>query len=701
MVCLDHLQWARRGVLPGTRMTDADQRTLVPASSTRALVNQLQVQLDRPPARCRPSAPTTNKLANARLNVLASKLRASSSQRRDALGEASVTRRLLAVVYFDLVGYGSMIGQDDQGTVRRLRALRTELINPHISRHDGRLIQTAGDSYLVVFESVTAAVLCALELQQHMVAWNAANRAGQPLLFRVGVEIGEAIADDGDLHGDAVNIAVRLQTLCPHGGVCISHTVHEHVHNRIAWPFEPLGVFQLKNVHRPVQAFVVTEEVLSRAQEQERSVGRLWTTTNGAMSEQTGSLDYALWPRLMPQTIGGPPWIAVLPFRAIGSNSIPDYFAEGLADEIVSRLSSQRELVVISGNSTRALQHRKLDVREIGRQLGVRYVVSGSVKRAGTLLRIHTELANAESGTVLWSRAHNAQMRASFDAEDDIATEITSSLVPHISESELWRLHTKRPDFMGAYDLVLQARSMIFQLDRKQFDHAGTLVEQAIKLDPSYSAAYSLAADWHSLRLGQGWSTDPTLEAQMLLKAAEAAIARDGTNARALALLGHSQAIWFRKYDVARVLFDRALDAAPNEASGWMWSGPTYAYSGDAKEAIRRGERALRLSPRDPFIFRAYHFLSVAHFANASFEDAVQWGKLSLDERPEYTANLRSTAASLVGLGRVEEARELGQRVIELEPAFRIRPLLERHPFRDRELRIQYMQKLAEAGLPQ
>lgn len=399
------------------------------------------------------------------------------------------------------------------------------------------------------------------------------------------------------------------------------------------------------------------------------------------------------------QPAGGPPWIAVLPFRAGGPDPVPEYFATGLVEDIVSMLATLREPIVVSSNSTLGYRDRQVDLRQVGRELGVRYVVSGSIRRNRQFLRYAVELADAENLNVVWARPYDSDDGAPFDAQDKIVAQIVTSLIPQIYAQELLRIQTKRPEALTAYDLLLQARARIFHLDKTSFDEAGTLVGKSIELDPGYSAAHTFAADWHSLRIGQGWSTDPAADTEAVDRSSERAIAGDGANARALALLGHNRTILHRDYDHAQVLFTRAADAAPNDAATWLWSSPTFAFLGDGQEAIRRAELALRLSPRDPFLFRTYHMLCIGHYTNGSFDEAARWGQLSARENPRYTSNLRATAASLAAAGRYHEAHEFGVMAMDEQPDFKVGSILTQHAYRDQLRRQNYADDLIKAGL--
>ncbi len=413
------------------------------------------------------------------------------------------------------------------------------------------------------------------------------------------------------------------------------------------------------------------------------------------------AVDQAPARTVFAQPAEGPPWIAVLPFRAIGPDPVPGYFASGLVEDIVCALTTLREPIVVSSNSTLLFKSREVDVRQVGQDLGVRYVVLGTVRRAADWLRISAELVEAGSRAVLWAHGYDVQVAALFDAQDAIVAQIVHTLVPRMHEAELRRVRAKRPETMTAYDLMLQAREQFFKLDRPSFEQAEPLLRRAIALDSRYAGAHALLADWMNLRIGQGWSPAPVADAQTADRAALTAITEDPHNARALSIHAHNKSFLYRDYTAALGLFDRALEEAPNDATSWMWSASTLAYVGDGADAIRRSERALRLSPRDPFVFRFYASLCLSHYTAGGFEEAVHWGRRAAEQCPQYTSNLRFMAASLVAVGQAEEAKIIGRQILAVQPDFRISALLVSHPYRDEERRRQIGAHLTGAGLPE
>ena len=381
--------------------------------------------------------------------------------------------------------------------------------------------------------------------------------------------------------------------------------------------------------------------------------------------------------------------------------AVAQYVADGLVEDVISALAGLAELTVVSRGSSFRFRDTETDLQQVGRELGVRYIVSGSVRSAGGRIRVVSELAEAATGAVLSSRPYEGAADMMFDAQDRMVGEIVRTLAPRVRSEELRRVRrVKQPENRLAYDCVLQARELIYRLDRQDFDQAHALPTHAIALDPGYAAAYALMAEWHSLRFGQNWSTDRAADAQAAERYAQQAIERDPFDARALARYAHSRAFLQRDYPAAVATFERALDVSPNNADVWMWSACTYAYIGDPAEAIRRGELGLRLSPRDWFGFQFQSTLCIAHYVNGDYAEAARYGLASVAENPRYVSNLRYLTAALVAVGDLAQARLLAQAVLRLEPDCRVGPYIERHPFRDPALRAEFGQRLLAAGLP-
>jgi adenylate cyclase len=396
----------------------------------------------------------------------------------------------------------------------------------------------------------------------------------------------------------------------------------------------------------------------------------------------------------------GRPSIAVLPFREDGENETDSYFGNGIVEDIVGAFASLHELLVISRSSTIRYRGTRVDVCEVGRDLSVTYALSGSVRRAGQRLRVSVELAETARGAVVWASHFDGSSEDLFALQDQIAGRVVSTIAPQVREAELRRALRKRPDSMEAYDCVLRALALIYRLKPDDFAEARTWLEKATALDPGYATPYALLAIWHSIRFGQGWSSDPAADQAEVMRLASAAVERDSFDAMALALCGHAKSILLHEFDEAIALFDRALAASPNSAIAWIRSSPTYSYLGDGREAIRRAEQGLRLSPFDPHIFFAHSILGLGYYVTGDYEEAVRWGRIAREENGQFTANLRILAVSLGALGHTDEAREVGEALLTVEPKFEVARFVARYAIRDPDRSEHFARHLRLAGLP-
>jgi adenylate cyclase len=608
----------------------------------------------------------------------------SDGDRRADPRDATTERTLYAVAHFDMVGYSRLIGLDDIGTVERLRVLRRDFIDPRLQRHGGRLVQIAGDSLLVVFESVVNAVRCAVEVQRSVPAHNENQPDDRRILFRIGIEIGDIIVDGDDHHGDGLNVAARLQAECPPGGICISRAVHDHVKNRLDVAFEEVGLLSLKNIARPIDALVV----------------RLTPAAPGDQVETASPGRGMVQPRLHARPSDGPPRIAVLPFQQFDDDPTPTHVTNGLVADIVYQLAGLRELNVISLGSTIGIREADSNLREIGHRLGARYLVRGGLQRVGAMTRLTAELTEAESGEVLWTRRSDMDNPLSFDVQDRVVARIVNTLAPRVHDNELRRIRGMRPEDLSVYDKILLAREHIMMLERDGFTEAMGLLDDAIAQEPEYAEAYALAAELHVLLIGQGWSPDRTFEAGEIDQLTRKALMLDRDNVRALVCNGHRKSLLHRDYPAALEMFRHALDIAPNSAHVWQRSSFTFAYIGDGAEAIRRAERAVELSPFDREPYWYFSALCVAHYTAGNFDAAAEWGLRALGEKTMLRSTAGWAAASLAAIGRMDDAREVAAQTMVQWPERRVENIVAQHPYRDKERRESYGQHLLAAGFP-
>lgn len=398
--------------------------------------------------------------------------------------------------------------------------------------------------------------------------------------------------------------------------------------------------------------------------------------------------------------VRGRPSIAVLPFREDGENEGDGYFGNGIVEDIVGALASLHELLVISRSSTMRYRGSRVDVCGVGRDLSVTYALSGSVRRAGHRLRVAVELAETSHGAVVWANHFDGNSEDLFALQDQIASRVVSTIAPQVREAELRRALRKRPDSMESYDCVLRALALIYRLKSDDFAEARIWLEKAVTLDPGYATPYALLAIWHSIRFGQGWSSDPAADQAEVMRLASAAVDRDSFDAMALALCGHAKSVLLHEFDAAIALFDRALAASPNSAIAWIRSSPTYSYLGESGEAIRRAQLGLRLSPFDPHVFFAHTILGLGHYVAGDYEEAARWGRIAREENSQFTANLRILAASLGALALTDEARDVRDALLIVEPKFEVARFVASYAIRDPDRSEHLARHLRLAGLP-
>ena len=376
------------------------------------------------------------------------------------------------------------------------------------------------------------------------------------------------------------------------------------------------------------------------------------------------------------------------------------YFGEGIIDDIIFNLSSVRGLLVISRTSALTYRSGPIDLQKIGQALGVRYVLSGSVRRDKDHLRITAELSDVESGSVIWIDRYDGDLTELFDLQERIATRIVWSLAPHLREAELKSVRRKRPENMNAYDLLLQGVDLLYHMNQKDFARGGELLRRAVKADDGYATAYAYGSLWQLHNVNQGWTTNFAADSNEALRLAAAAVDRDPADGFALAIYGHIKAVLFRDYSGAIELFDRALKAAPGNAMAWILSSGVYSYTGQTKAAIERAEMGMRLSPVDTQSFFYLLFLALAHYVNGTYDKSIIWARKSASLNPRLVSNLRWLIASLVASGHLDEARHFAQKLLEVNPGFRLSAYSNWCPLQ-LDLRTQLIERLHQAGLPE
>ena len=577
-------------------------------------------------------------------------------------------RRLAAILFADMVGYSRLMEIDEDGTHARLMWLRSNVLEPWFASQKGRIIKSQGDGFFASFDDIHKAVRCAIGLQQELCRVEATTPADRRIVFRIGLNVCEAIVEADDLFGEGVNVAARLQAYADPGGIVAPAAIAKQVAAELNIPTVDLGELHLRNISKPV----------------------------AAISLRVSNLVVA-----PPPSAGDKrPSIAVLPFRSSASNVDDSYFAEGIVEDIVRGLGGLKELFVISRPSTLRYRGPHVNVRDVGAELGVRYILHGSVRRAGGLLRITTQLNDAESGTIIRADRYDGEVSDLFALQDRIAAGAVAMIAPHVRQWELRRVLRKHPESMDAYDHLLEALDLLYRLDYASFSRARGLLQLAIENDSNYAAAYAYAAQWHVFRISQGWSTAPDVDSREAAQLAAMAIERDQHDPIGLAMHGHALSWFFKRYEGALVFLDRAVNAGPNCAMAWTMNALTHAYIGDGPGAVANAKHALRLSPLDPHAFYYHVGLAFAHYANGEFEDAAAAGYCAFTQCPRFCAGMRILVVALVALNWIEEAHEVARKLMLAQPNFRLATYRPQCPFKNADVVELMIERLQMANLP-
>jgi TolB-like protein len=581
----------------------------------------------------------------------------------------------------DIVGYSVLMSRDEEETHRRVGA-EMDRVSREIDRSHGRVFSFAGDGLMAEFPSAVEALKCGLRIQRDLAKRSASLSPDQRIVFRLGINSGEIVLQQDRIGGTAVNIAARLEAIADPGGIALSDVVYQQVRRVVSAGYTYFGEPNLKNIREPVPVFMIP------AAECASWVGMpaLTRQTDVSGTSGTGSTKYR-------------PSLAVLPFRTLQKDEADAYFAEGIVDDIIHVLAGIKAMLVISRSSTQTFARAPLDLRRVGHDLDVRYVLHGSVRRAGQNLRIVVELCEAQAGTVIWEDRFDGSLDELFELQNRIALRVATLVVPHLREQELMRAVRKHPESMTAYDLTLQALNLFDRVDHASLEQSERLLERAIAADPNYGPAYSHLAAVRMRIVAQGWSTDQATDAAFAADHARAALEREPNDAIALAIYGHVQSYLFRNYRVARQYLDRALDVGPSCPLAWGYSSLTSGYLGEHDKAIPGAEHALRLSPIGLDSSRYQHYLSQAYYLADRFEEAIAWGRTSAALAPANVSNLTCLTASLVALGEFAAARNRVDEVLRLVPTFRLSAFCARTPLPP-DVANRVAERLRNAGMP-
>ena len=538
-----------------------------------------------------------------------------------------VERKLSAILAADVAGYSRLMGADEEGTLGRLNGHRREHVDPCIARHRGRIVKTTGDGLLAEFTSVVDAVRCAIDMQTGMAERNAAVAPEERLDFRIGINVGDIIGQDGDVFGDGVNIAARLEKIAEPGGICVSERVQEDTAGKIGLRFDDLGDQALKNIARPIRAFRLRPD--------------------GAKQ---------LAPSHSAERLPDRPALAVLPFQNMSNNPEQDYFADGIVDDIITALSRFKSFAVIARNSSFVYKGKAVDVRHVARELGVRYVLEGSVRRSGERLRITAQLVETVTGAHLWADRFDGAVADVFDVQDRITESVIGVIEPQIRQAEIERSRRKRPENLDAYDLYLKALSKTYSSRPKDNAQAYSLMMEAVALEPNYAPFLTGAVFALEFRVAMGWPTLTEDDRAVCLDLAHRALADPQGDATVLAQCGLTLTT-LREYDRGMQIVANAVEANPNSQFVLMIAGIAEFHCGNLEDALTHSRRAAIMSPGDPTTPWPMTTIALVHMAQRNYVEALKAAERSMAVNAGLDPSYWVLIAANAQLGRMDEAR--------------------------------------------
>jgi TolB-like protein/class 3 adenylate cyclase/tetratricopeptide (TPR) repeat protein len=584
------------------------------------------------------------------------------------MAEARVERRLAAILATDVAGYSRLMGVDEEGTLAALKIYRRELIDPKIAEHRGRIVKTTGDGALVEFASAVDAVRCAMEIQRIMAERNSALPEDRRVEFRIGINVGDIIIDEGDIYGDGVNIAARVEALARPGGICLSDNAYQQMKGKLTLDVSDMGEQRLKNIAQLVRVYSV----------------------------RLGGVSVLPAPSLPDK-----PSIAVLPFENMSGDPEQEYFVDGMAEDIITALSRMRWLFVIARNSSFTYKGRAVDLKQVGRELGVRYVLEGSVRKAANRVRITGQLIDTATGAHLWADRFDGGLEDVFDLQDKVTTNVVGAIAPTLERAEIERAKRKPTESLDAYDYFLRGMASVHQWTSEANDEALRLFRKSIELDPDFASAYGIAAWCYTWRSINRWTIDRAQETAETIRLARRAVDLGADDAVALCMGGYALAFVAHELDNGAAFIDRALAMNPNLAWAWHSSGWLRAFLGEPEAAIKHLEHGMRLSPLDPFVFRAYAGLACAHFLAGRYEESSLWAERALQRRPNLLVAVRESAASHALAGRLLKAQKAMAQLRQSDPELRISNFTDWLPLRQPQDIARYEEGLRKAGLPE
>ncbi|MEO8132973.1 MAG: adenylate/guanylate cyclase domain-containing protein [Betaproteobacteria bacterium] len=582
-----------------------------------------------------------------------------------------VTRRLSAVLFVDLVDSVRLVREDPDGSIARWRTFVSEVTHDELPPRHGRIVKLTGDGMLIEFPIPVAAVDCALKLHSRIERLSQGVPIQHAMQLRVGVHLADVIVDELDIYGEGVNLAARLMALADPGETILSAAVRDQVTDGLGVMVEDLGDRWLKGMDSTVRAF------------------RAWPPGPTA-------IHYANPRRLA----GSRPSIAVLPFRVLTTDPSHGFLGDLLAEDLISALSVQTDLFVISRLSTSPFRDRFYEPRNVAEILGVRYALSGTLQTSGTRVRLIAELTEVDVGQVIWADHFEGLLTDIFDLQDNLSRDITARVAPLVRQRELARARAKRPENLTAYERTLRAVDHLHRSSPEDLAQARQLLEAAIQSDPNYAAPHAWLARYYVRRVGQGWSANQKEDTEAAYRHAEAAVERDETDSWVLSVNGLVAAYLDKDLEKAMGIYDRALTINPSNASAWVWSTSALAWLGRGDEAVLRAPRAIELSPFDPNMYSFTSLAGVAHLVAGDYAKSIELSRMSLRQNAMYTSTHKTLSVALALDGQIDDARIAVGNLLKLDPALTVRGFLQQYPGRATEHAPRFAAALASAGLP-
>jgi len=581
-------------------------------------------------------------------------------------------RKLSAILSADVKGYSRLMRADEDETIRTVTTYRTAIAKL-VEQYRGRVVDSPGDNVLAEFGSGVDAVNCAVEVQRELAERNEELPTERKMEFRIGVNSGDVVHEGERIYGDGVNIAARVEGLAEGGGICISGTVYDSIEGKLGLEFEYMGEHEVKNIDKPIRAYRILMETAS--------------ATDMSSAES------------MTLHVPDKPSIAVLPFTNMSGDPEQEYFSDGITEDIITALSRSPWLFVISRNSSFAYRGKAVDVKQVSRELGVRYILEGSVRKAGNRVRVTSQLIDGTLGSHVWAEKYDGELQDIFELQDDITKQVVSSIHTqiHLDMGEMVK-RRERPD-LSTWDLIARGWKVFYELTEESLAAAETLFRRAVASDPTSCEAHFLLAGVLSHQVMMGYISDKDTIISRAYELAKRAVALDDRNEYAHWILGVIE-LWRRNHDMAIAELERAVELNPNCSLAYGTLGTVLSYSGEPDQSIKNNEMAIRSNPKDISIFFRFSGIAMAHFVAGRYTEAAQWARKSTHRKPSWRLGHAVLAASLAQLNHLGEAKEAVDNYLQMFPDATISGL-QHLPFKNPDDAHRFEMGLRNAGLPE